>query len=119
MFLPDKPPFDSRNYYVRFKAALGRMPVDGPMHRAGPRALYKAQLVKDAVMAASLDPHLDRRLLFCCGHFHSDYHLGIPRQLKKNHPGLKTAVIAMSSAVFEVPMNRLSELADFFWIPDE
>jgi hypothetical protein len=37
---------------------------------------------------------------------HSDYHLGIPRQLKKNHLGLKTAVIARSSVVFDMPMNR-------------
>jgi len=45
--------------------------------------LYKAQVLKDAGMAASLEPFLDRRILFCCGHFHSDYHLGIPYQLGK------------------------------------
>jgi uncharacterized iron-regulated protein len=70
-------------------------------------------------MAASLKSFLDRRILFCCGHFHSDFHLGIPYQLRKTHPGLKIAVIAMSSVVDETPMKMLSKLADFFWIPDE
>ncbi|MBI5582975.1 MAG: ChaN family lipoprotein [Deltaproteobacteria bacterium] len=118
-YLPERPPFDSRKYYQLFQATLADMPAGGPMGHAKPRALYKAQLVKDAVMAAALDFFLDRRILFCCGHFHSDYHLGIPYQLRKTHPGLKIAVIAMASVVDEVPMNRLSQLADFFWIPDE
>ena len=117
--LPEKPPFDSRKYYQLFKATVEEMPAKGPMGQAGPRALYKAQLLKDAVMAASLEAFLDRRILFCCGHFHSDYHLGIPYQLRKNHSGLKTVVIAMASVVDEVPMKMLSKLADFFWIPDE
>lgn len=119
IYLPETQPFDSRKYYRLFQAKLEGMPPMGPMGQAKPRALYKAQLVKDAVMAAALDPYLTRRILFCCGHFHSDYHLGIPYQLRKNHPRLKIAVIAMSSAVAKVPMKRLSELADFFWIPDE
>jgi uncharacterized iron-regulated protein len=118
-YLPEKLPFDSRKYHQLFKAALDRMPAAGPMRQAAPKALYKAQLLKDAVMAAALVPYLDRRILFCCGHFHCDYHLGIVYQLKRNYPKLKTAVIAMSSAVFGTPMHRLAELADFFWIPDE
>ena len=56
-------------------------------------ALYKAQVLKDAVMAASLEPFLDQRILFCCGRFHSDYHLGIPFQFEKNHPELTVAVV--------------------------
>jgi uncharacterized iron-regulated protein len=118
-YLPEAPPFDSRRYYQLFKATVEGMPAEGPMGQAGPRALYKAQLLKDAVMAASLKSFLDRRILFCCGHFHSDFHLGIPYQLRKTHPGLKIAVIAMSSVVDETPMKMLSKLADFFWIPDE
>jgi uncharacterized iron-regulated protein len=67
-------------------------------------------------MAASLKPFLDRRILFCCGHFHSDYHLGIPYQLKKNHPQLKIAVITFSSPLEELPMEDRSRVADFIWL---
>jgi uncharacterized iron-regulated protein len=118
-YLPKNPPFDTRKYYQLFKAAMEGLPPLSPMGQTKPRALYKAQLLKDAVMAAALDPFLDRRILFCCGHFHSDFHLGIPSQLRKNHPGIKIAVIAMASVVDEMPMKMLSKLADFFWIPDE
>jgi uncharacterized iron-regulated protein len=119
VYLPENPPFDSRRYYQLFKATVEDMPAMGPMGQASPRALYKAQLLKDAVMASSLKDFLDRRILFCCGRFHCEYHLGIPYQLRKTHPGLKIAVIAMASVVDEVPMKMLSKLADFFWIPDE
>jgi uncharacterized iron-regulated protein len=118
VYLPEKPPFDSRRYYQLFKATMAGMSPLGPMGQAKPRALYKAQLLKDAVMADALKPFLDRRILFCCGHFHADFHLGIPYQLRKTHPGLKIAVIAMASVVDEMPMKMLSKLADFFWIPD-
>jgi uncharacterized iron-regulated protein len=60
------------------------MPHHTPMKGMSVNGLYKAQVLKDAVMAASLEPFLDRRILFCCGHFHSDYRLGIPYQLQKN-----------------------------------
>jgi hypothetical protein len=59
----------------------------------------KAQVLKDAVMATSVEPFLDRRILFCCGHFHSDYSLGIPYQPQKNHPDLKITVITFSSSI--------------------
>ena len=118
IYLPEKPPFRSRRYFDLFKAALQDMPA-GPMGQIKPQALFKAQILKDAVMAASVEAFLDRRILFCCGHFHSDYHLGIPYQLKRVHPGIKIAVIAMASALETVPMKMLPGLADFFWIPDE
>lgn len=117
-YLPATPPRISRPYYRRFKATMARMPRMGPMHHAPPQALFKAQLVKDAVMAAALEPYLERRILFCCGRFHSDYHQGIPFQLQRNHPRLQVAVIAMASSVHGVPMKQRSALADFFWIPD-
>ena len=117
IYLPEKPPFRSRRYCELFKAAVQDMPA-GPMGQIKPQALFKAQILKDAVMAASIEAFLDRRILFCCGHFHSDYHLGIPYQLKRVHPGIKIAVIAMASALETVPMKMLSRLADFFWIPD-
>jgi len=80
--------------------------------------LYKAHVLKDAVMAASLEPFLDRRILFCCGHFHSDYHLGIPYQLRKKHPGLKMAVITMAAAVEDLPMKDRSRIGDFIWVDE-
>ena len=80
--------------------------------------LYKAQVLKDAVMAASLEPYLDHRVLFLCGHFHCDYHLGIPYQLEKNHPELKVAVIAFASVVEEVPMSDRSKVADLIWVEE-
>jgi uncharacterized iron-regulated protein len=80
--------------------------------------LYKAQVLKDAVMAASVEPFLNRRILFCCGHFHSDYHLGIPHQLKKNHPKLKIAVIAMAPSVENLLMEDRSRVADFIWVEE-
>ncbi len=97
---------------------MGQMPNSEPMGRMNPKGLYKAQVLKDAVMATSLEPSLDRRILFCCGHFHSDYHLGIPYQLQKNHPKLKISVIAMASSVGDLPMKDRSRVADFIWIEE-
>jgi len=79
-------------------------------------ALYKAQVLKDAVMAAALESFLDRRIFFCCGRFHSSYHLGIPYQLQKNHPELKVAVVVCAESVKDLPMKDRSRVADFIWI---
>ncbi len=46
-----------------------------------PENLYRAQLLKDAVMARSI---LGERVLFVCGSFHSDFHSGIPDQLSSD-----------------------------------
>ena len=116
VYLPDTVHFDSREYYDRFMATLKGMPRGGMMGRLDPEALYKAQVLKDAVMAASLEPFLDRTILFCCGHFHSDDHLGIPYQLQKNHPEIKIAVIAFVSSITELNDKDTSRLADFIWI---
>lgn len=118
IYLPDAIRLDSREYQKKFMATISGMPHGGPMGGAKPEALYKAQVLKDAVMAASLEPFLDRRILFCCGHFHSDYHLGIPYQLEKNHPKTRTAVIAMASAVEPLPMKERSRVADFIWVDE-
>ena len=40
--------------------------------------LYRAQLLKDAVMASSIE---GLRCVFVCGGFHSDYRSGIPDQM--------------------------------------
>jgi uncharacterized iron-regulated protein len=97
-------------------ATLDGMPRGGMMGRLDPEALYKAQVLKDAVMAASLEPFLDRTILFCCGHFHSDDHLGIPYQLQKNHPEIKITVIAFASSIVERNGRDTSRLADFIWM---
>jgi uncharacterized iron-regulated protein len=63
-----------RNRFLATMDAIGDqmrgMPVD-------PLNMYRAQLLKDAVMAQSIQ---NRKVLFVCGSFHSDYHSGIPDQ---------------------------------------
>jgi uncharacterized iron-regulated protein len=107
---------DSKEYEKRFASTLEVMPHGTPMKGKKVGGLYKAQVLKDAVMAGSVERYLDRRILFCCGHFHSDYHLGVPYQLRKNHPGLKMAVITMAAAIGELPMKDRSRIGDFIWI---
>lgn len=118
LYLPKALHLDSKEYYERFAAVLETMPHATPMKGMNVKGLYKAQVLKDAVMAASLEPFLNRRILFCCGHFHSDYHLGIPYQLQKNHPDIKVAVLACATYVGELPMKDRSRIADFIWIEE-
>jgi len=116
LYLPDVLHLDSKEYYDRFMATMGEMPHSAPMKGIKADGLYKAQVLKDAVMSASLEPFLGRLILFCCGHFHSDYHLGIPYQLQKNHPELKVAVVTFLSYVEELPMKERSRIGDFIWL---
>jgi uncharacterized iron-regulated protein len=116
LFLPKKVHLDSKEYHERFVGSMVEMPHHTPMKGMNVNGLYKAQVLKDAVMAASLEPFLDRRILFCCGHFHSDYRLGIPYQLRKSHPELKIVVITFSSSLEELPMKDRSRVADFIWL---
>jgi uncharacterized iron-regulated protein len=118
IYLPKTLHFRSKEYYKRFASSMEEMPHFTPMKGMEVRGLYKAQVLKDSVMAASIEPFLNRRTLFCCGHFHSDYHLGIPYQLQKNHPKLKIAVIAMASSVDDLPMKDRSKVADFIWVEE-
>ena len=117
-FLPKTLYLRSKEYYQRFAHSMEEMPHFAPMKGMNVDGLYKAQVLKDSVMAASIEPFLDRRTLFCCGHFHCDYHLGIPYQLQKNHPKLKIAVIAMASAVENLIMKDRSKVADFIWVEE-
>src|SRR4030066_1166682 len=116
VYLPKIASLKSKEYYKRFVSSMEKMPHFTPMKGMKVDGLYKAQVLKDAVMAASAEPFLDRRILFCCGHFHSDYHLGIPYQLQKNHPKLKVAVIAMASSVENLLMEDRSRVGDFIWV---
>ena len=118
IYLPKTVHLKSKEYYKRFTSSMEEMPHFTPMKGMKVNGLYKAQVLKDAVMAASIEPFLDCRTLFCCGHFHSDYHLGIPYQLQKNHPKLKIAVIAMASSVENLLMRDRSSVADFIWVEE-
>jgi len=118
VYLPKIVYLKSKEYFKRFVSSMEKMPHFTPMKGMKVDGLYKAQVLKDAVMAASVEPFLDRRILFCCGHFHSDYHLGIPYQLQKNHPKLKVAVIAMASSVENLLMEDRSRVADFIWVEE-
>jgi uncharacterized iron-regulated protein len=118
IYLPKTVHLKSKEYYKRFASSMEEMPHFTPMKGINVEGFYKAQVLKDAVMAASVEPFLNRRILFCCGHFHSDYHLGIPHQLQKNHPNLKIAVIAMASAVEDLSMKDRSRVADFIWVEE-
>ncbi len=117
-YLPKTVHLKSKEYYQRFASSMEEMPHFSPMKGMNVEGLYKAQVLKDAVMAASIEPFLDRRILFCCGHFHCDYHLGIPYQLQKNHRKLKIAVITMASSLENIPMKERSRVADFIWVEE-
>ncbi len=118
IYLPKRIHLKSKEYYERFLANLEAMPSCAPMKGMEPDGLFKAQVLKDAVMAASLEPFLDHRILFCCGHFHSDYHLGIPYQLQENHPEIKVAVITFASSIENLPMKERSQIGDFIWVEE-
>jgi len=118
IYLPKTLHFKSKEYYKHFVASMEEMPHSAPMKDMNVDGLYKAQVLKDAVMAASIEPFLDRRILFCCGHFHSDYHFGIPFQLQKNHPELKIGVVTFASYVGGLPMKERSRIGDFIWLEE-
>ncbi len=64
-----------RNAFMETMEAVGDQMHGMPM---GMDDLYRAQLLKDAVMASSIE---GLRCVFVCGGFHSDYHSGIPGQM--------------------------------------
>ncbi len=118
IYLPQIVHLRSKTYYTRFLSSVEGMPRLAPMKGMEVDGLYKAQVLKDAVMASSLEPYLDRRVLFCCGHFHCGYHLGIPYQLKKKHPKLNLAVMVTASTVEPLPMEDRAGIADFIWVEE-
>lgn len=114
--MPDTLHLDSDEYFERFAQTMEGMPHGSPMGGMNIDAFYKAQVLKDAVMAQALHPYLDGKILFVCGRFHSDYHLGIPYQLARNHPDLAITVITLISADEEVNQEDRSRIADYIWI---
>lgn len=116
IYLPGKIHLKSKQYYKRFASSMEEMPHFTPMKGMNVDGLFKAQVLKDAVMASSIEPFLGRRVLFCCGHFHADYHMGIPFQIRKNHPKLSIAVIVTASTVEPLSMKDRAKISDFIWV---
>jgi uncharacterized iron-regulated protein len=75
---------------------MHEMPMD-------PMNMYRAQLLKDAVMASSVD---GIRCVFVCGSFHSDYHSGIPDQLPPDVSFVTVKILAEGE-------EYAPEMADF------
>lgn len=71
---------DSSNdfYRERFMATMEAISSQMQSMPMDPVDMYRAQLLKDAVMASSIT---GQSCLFICGSFHSDEHSGIPDQL--------------------------------------
>lgn len=118
VYLPAAIDFDSEEYRERFMSTMEGMPHAGPMGAMNPENLFKAQALKDAVMASSLSSWLERgrKVLFFCGRFHSDYHLGIPYQLEKSRPGLNIAVVTLLPYDSNVSGEEFSRVADFIML---
>ncbi len=64
-----------RERFMETMEAVGGEMHGMPMDRGN---LYRAQLLKDAVMASSIS---GSSCVFVCGSFHSDFHSGIPDQM--------------------------------------
>ncbi len=118
VYMPSAVHLDSREYHDRFAETMEGMPKSGPMAAMMMDGLFKAQVLKDAVMAEALFPWLDqgRKVIFFCGRFHSDYHLGVPYQLSKARPDLKVVVVTLAPADQELSLEERSRMADFIWL---
>ncbi len=79
---------------------------------------FKAQLIKDATMAYSINEFLTNnkayKSFFLCGEFHSNYHLGIVDQLKRINDKLKIVTIA----VIDKKDSIDNTLADYIFIKE-
>jgi len=77
-----------RNMFLETMGAMGDQMHAMPMD---PENMYRAQLLKDAVMARSIS---GERCVFICGSFHSDFHSGIPDQLGPGVAVLTVKILA-------------------------
>ncbi len=73
-----------------------------------PENLYRAQLLKDAVMAQSIG---DESVMFVCGSFHSDYYSGILDQLSSES--------ILTVTVLGEDEEMSSDIADFVIVRQE
>jgi len=76
-----------REQFLETITALGSQMQSMPMD---PVNMYRAQLLKDAVMASSIE---GLSCVFVCGSFHSDYRSGIPDQLQQGVSYLTVSVV--------------------------
>ncbi len=76
-----------RDKFMATMAAMGDSMHGMPMDTGN---MYRAQLLKDAVMARSIR---GISCVFICGSFHSDHHSGIPDQLQDHGSYLTVSVI--------------------------
>jgi len=76
-----------RQRFLETMEAVGNQMQAMPMD---PVNMYRAQLLKDAVMASSIR---EISCMFVCGGFHSDYHSGIPDQLEPDVPYLTVSIV--------------------------
>lgn len=76
-----------RERFLETMSALSGQMQAMPMD---PVNMYRAQLLKDAVMASSIE---GISCVFVCGSFHSDYHCGIPNQLHEDVSYLTVSVV--------------------------
>lgn len=81
----------SAGYRDRFLATMDELGDQMHAMPMDPMDMYRAQLLKDAVMARSIR---GRRCVFVCGAFHSDYRSGIPDQLPGDTDFLTVRVMA-------------------------
>ena len=110
--------YDSKEYRKNFFETMQSIGHTGDIASEDVlQRFYEAQCLKDATMAESivrfLDKHPNYMVLHINGGFHSDYHLGIPYQLKKLRPDLRIAVIATIS-----PEEIDSGVGDYLLIDD-
>ena len=95
-----------RDMFLATMEAIGDQMHGMPMD---PLDMYRAQLLKDAVMARSV---LNGRCVFICGSFHSDYHSGIPDQLPPGTDYLTVTILAENG-------DLDAEMADFVIVRDD
>ncbi|QPH39740.1 ChaN family lipoprotein [Pedobacter endophyticus] len=112
-FLPPLPiDTASGRYYEKFNALLGG-------HNMGSMKVYQTQNFWDATMAWSIAKYLktqrSAKVLHINGRFHSDEKLGIPAQLARYAPKIKTLNIsAFSDDSFEHPdWEKFKDLGDY------
>ncbi len=77
-----------RQQFLGTMQAMGDQMHSMPMD---PSDMYRAQLLKDAVMASSIN---GISCVFICGSFHSDYRSGIPDQLEPGVSFLTVSIVA-------------------------
>lgn len=102
IYLPEKHLVEYSDYYNKFKTYMSSGGENQPMMMTPERIelFYKAQCLKDDVMAESIDKYIkanksnrEIKVLHMQGSFHGEGHLGVVEKLHKLNPKLKLLVI--------------------------